>query len=412
MTLRGELSEGAIPGVLRHLYLQRSTGLLHFTRVATSHTVCFGKGRIVGAIANTPEADLGATLLRGGHISSDELARARAARARLGRPLSAVLIELGLAMRDTVEGAIASIVRSTLSEVFSWDQGTFDFEECPLARVLKADVALKLSTAELILESVRAVNDPVAIHAGLGNTERRLTASSTPVLSVPQSCLSPADAFVLSRVDGVLSAREIIEIAPLTAMEVERSLFGLLCVGLVEYQPLTAKQTRRSDAATGLRAAEHGEESRARGESSGAREAATQEAQDPGRATAETAPPEVAESYVLAVEQLLAEGKHAELIAMADQVLPHMPESAQIRLRILQARSHLVHPESLKLAIATLQDIVTTNPSEVGALFLLGQAYARAGLKRRAAATMQKVLEQDPEHREAAKELRRLEQEE
>ncbi len=45
----------------------------------------------------------------------------------------------------------------------------------------------------------------------LGNTARRLAASATPVLSVPQGSLAPADAFVLSRVDGALTAREIVE---------------------------------------------------------------------------------------------------------------------------------------------------------------------------------------------------------
>jgi hypothetical protein len=401
MTLRGELSEGAIPGILRHLYLQRSTGLLHLSRVVSARTICFGKGRIVGAIASAPEADLGAVLLRSDRLSPDELACAREARARLGRSLSDILIELGLTTRDDVEQTIASIVRSTLSEVFSWPDGTFEFEECALARVLKADVALKLSTAELILESVRAVSDPRAIHSALGNTERRLAMSTTPVLSVPQSSLSPADAFVLSRVDGVLTTREIVEIAPLTAAEVERSLFGLLCVGIIEYLPFREERTRQRTAGSTRSTAHEGEgEAAQRGQK-----------RSPVPSAGETAPLEVAESYALAVEQMWAEGRHADLIVMVERVLAYMPESTQVRLRILQARAHLADPDSARRGIEVLQDIVEGHPAETEPRVLLGQAYAGAGMKQRAISILQKVLEQEPHHHEAAHELRRLEQE-
>ncbi len=407
MTLRGELSEGAIPGILRHLYLQRSTGLLHFSRVVSARTICFGKGRIVGAIASAPEADLGAVLLRSDRLSPDELACAREARARLGRSLSDILIELGLTTRDDVEKTIAGIVRSTLSDVFSWRDGTFEFEECALARLLKADVALKLSTAELILESVRAVGDPLAIHNALGNTERRLAMSTTPVLSVPQSSLSPADAFVLSRVDGVLTTREIVEIAPLTAAEVERSLFGLLCVGIIEYLPFREERTRQRTA-PGTRTTEHGGEGRRQLEGE---EAQRGQKRSPVPSDGETAPPEVAESYALAVEQMWAEGRHADLIVMVERVLAYMPESTQVRLRILQARAYLADPDSARRGIEVLQDVVEGHPTETEPRVLLGQAYAGAGMKQRAISILQKVLEQEPHHHEAAHELRRLEQE-
>jgi len=39
----------------------------------------------------------------------------------------------------------------------------------------------------------------------------------------------------MSRVDGLTTARGVIEIVPLPQLEVERSLFGLLCTGIIEY---------------------------------------------------------------------------------------------------------------------------------------------------------------------------------
>jgi hypothetical protein len=41
------------------------------------------------------------------------------------------------------------------------------------------------------------------------------------------------DGFVLSRIDGTLGARDVVSLSPLPAEEVERSLFGLLCTGII-----------------------------------------------------------------------------------------------------------------------------------------------------------------------------------
>jgi tetratricopeptide (TPR) repeat protein len=47
--------------------------------------------------------------------------------------------------------------------------------------------------------------------------------------------LSPADGFVLSRVDGATSAREIVQMIPLPAEETQKSLLGLVSTGVVEF---------------------------------------------------------------------------------------------------------------------------------------------------------------------------------
>ncbi len=90
------------------------------------------------------------------------------------------------------------------------------------------EVTLKLSTGELILEAVRAVRDPDVVRYALGDIDRVLALSSDPLLRFQKLTLSPADGFVLSRIDGVASAREILQMIPLPAEETQRSLFGLL----------------------------------------------------------------------------------------------------------------------------------------------------------------------------------------
>ncbi|HXY38037.1 MAG TPA: DnaJ domain-containing protein, partial [Vicinamibacteria bacterium] len=88
---------------------------------------------------------------------------------------------------------------------------------------------------ELILEAVRAVRDPAAIREALGDLDRVLTPSADPLLRFQALRLSPTDGFVLSRIDGIASAGEIVQMIPLPAEDAERSLFGLLSTGVVEF---------------------------------------------------------------------------------------------------------------------------------------------------------------------------------
>jgi DnaJ domain len=107
------------------------------------------------------------------------------------------------------------------------------------------ELTLKLSTGELILEAVRAIQDPDVIRYALGDIGRTLTLSNDPLLRFQKLTLSPTDGFVLSRVDGTTSAREIIQMIPLPAEETRKSLFGLLCTGIIEVKE-EAKPSERS----------------------------------------------------------------------------------------------------------------------------------------------------------------------
>ena len=93
----------------------------------------------------------------------------------------------------------------------------------------------------MILETVRLLQNPDVVRAALGNPDRVLDLSTDPLLRFQKVTLSPTDGYVLSRVDGVMKAREIVEMIPLPQEEVEKSLYGLLCTGIIEFAPMVAK---------------------------------------------------------------------------------------------------------------------------------------------------------------------------
>lgn len=235
--MRGLLSEGVVPGMLRDIYVGRRSGLLAFSRGEERYAVRFVKGNIVHAQSSVPQAHLGEIMVDQGMLNQADLDRATEIVRGTHKRLGLVLLELGIVDRGQIEDALALQVGEHLLSVFGWTEGICAFEEQEVPPAREHDITLKLSTGQMILEAVRRVRGPDVVRYGLGSLDRFLALSSDPLLRFQRITLSPAEGFVLSRVDGLTSARQVFQITPFPPEEAERSLFGLLCTGVVEYLP-------------------------------------------------------------------------------------------------------------------------------------------------------------------------------
>jgi tetratricopeptide (TPR) repeat protein len=235
--MKGELAEGVLPGVLRTLYVERRTGLLHVTRGEERGSVCFIKGNIVYGDTTIKECHLGETLVRHGLLSQWDLERAGEMVGVTGRRLGQVLVDLGLLDAHGLEDALALHVREVLLTIFSWPDGAYEFEERTTAEFHGFDKPLPLSTGEVILDAVWSITDPDVVRYALGDLNRVLVPASDPILRFQRIALNATDGFLLSRVDGTLTAAQILHMTPVSAEEAQRSLFGLLYTGMVEYFP-------------------------------------------------------------------------------------------------------------------------------------------------------------------------------
>jgi curved DNA-binding protein CbpA len=243
--LKGTLSEGVLPGVLRDLYIERKSGLLHFIQPGGQRSVRFRKGHIVHAVSSEPAEHLSGTLVRAGWLSPSQLAEASERVTRDKKRMGAVLNELGYLDRAGLEDALAMHVREVLMKVLALHEGEYLFEEVDVQAPISDEVTLRLSTGEMILEAVRLVKDPQAVLHGLGDVGRFVAPATDPLLRFQKLKLSPVDGFLLSRIDGSLTAEEVIELAPVEPDEARRSLFGLLCTGMVQYRTDKPKPSRR-----------------------------------------------------------------------------------------------------------------------------------------------------------------------
>src|SRR5258708_16890090 len=201
----------------------------------------FRNGHIIHADTSVREDRMGEVLGRHGRLTAGDLKRAIGFAVRDNKRLGTVLVELGLLPSDQIEDALALHVHEILAKVFSWSDGTYEFAAEEDTGPIVGDTTLKVTTAEVILEAARSVNDPDVVRYNLGDIDRVLGLASDPLLRFQRVTLTPSDGYVLSRVDGTLSAREIVAMISLPRDETQKSLFALLSTGMIEYLPLPPK---------------------------------------------------------------------------------------------------------------------------------------------------------------------------
>jgi eukaryotic-like serine/threonine-protein kinase len=235
--------------MMRNIYVGAKSGHLHFTHGHDRRSLYFVRGLILYGTSDVQGEHLGNTLVRYGLMSQEDLERATPAVLRDRKRLGNVMQELGMVDQAGLDEAIALHVRDLLFTVLDRGAGSFGFEE------MSGDDTMGLTAhirpGQMILEAARRLQAPEVMKQVLGDLDRPLGMSSHPLLGVQKLTLSPIDGFLLSRIDGVITAREIFQITPLPEEDTERSLFALLCTGTVEYVPRTATWRARAAAAAG-----------------------------------------------------------------------------------------------------------------------------------------------------------------
>jgi hypothetical protein len=108
-------------------------------------------------------------------------------------------------------------------------------------------VAVSVVTEPLILEAVGQMRHDEAVLKAIGDLDQLLVATTA---LADERTLTLTEGYLLSRIDGLASARQVLELVPLDPGDVERTLLGLLLTGRVETRP--APYPRRVPAAAPL----------------------------------------------------------------------------------------------------------------------------------------------------------------
>ena len=244
-TLRGRLSDVSLPEMLIFLKVSQKTGVLSFVQTGVRKALFFLEGRVVFAASSLSQDRLGEVLLRGGKISADEYLRL-SQRIRGGQRMGKALIEGGvLAPRDLWWG-IEQQVREIVWSLFTWEEGSFQFEESDRPRSEK--ITINLEVEALTVEGIRRIS-------GTGTISNHFVPVDTILERTDKLSPVPLEAYeehVLRQVNGKKTVAEICKDSEIGEAETRKVLHTFMAVGVIAVKgrkqaPLDPEAIERAD---------------------------------------------------------------------------------------------------------------------------------------------------------------------
>jgi len=234
--LRGLLAVGVLPEILRRIFLARRTGALHLASGVDRSDIEFSDGYLVSASTSLPGANLGDLLVQSGLLSARDRDACLEIAALSGEKLGETLLRHALLDHDQLAQGLGLQLREVLVRTLVWTGGVYTFaDSSPRKPPMSGFEEPRLDPREVLLDATWALAGDPAIAGLLGDLGQRLQKSRDERLLYIDFRLTPEDAFLLSRVDGVITAEKLLQLSPANPDEAKASLAGLLAVGAVEY---------------------------------------------------------------------------------------------------------------------------------------------------------------------------------
>ena len=232
----------------KKLSFGKRTGVLTCEADSVRRAVFFQSGFVVSASSSLASDRLGEVMIRHGRITQQQFEDASHF-IKSGWRLGEILVELGIIDEAEIETfvrlqlldiACTQLIHPPKKLTFSALTGVDTFLEAPL------------SVADILMEAARRTPSIDKHLQALLRDERKLGFPRDPLKRFQDVNLKPEEAFVLSRIDGTQTAKDIFAVSPLPEEQTARTLLGLLEAAVIEPEGddvVEPEQTRTAESA-------------------------------------------------------------------------------------------------------------------------------------------------------------------
>jgi curved DNA-binding protein CbpA len=224
----------------KKLFFGKRTGVLTCEAGQARRAVYFSSGFVVGARSSLEKDRLGEVMMRHGRITRAQFDDASHF-IKSGWKLGEILAELKVVGEEEVE----AFVRLQLLDIACMQLITPP-KRLAFSNLASIDASLgaPLSVADILMEAARRAPSIDREIESLKGDSRRLGFPRDPLKRFQDVNLKPEEAFVLSRVDGTETAKDIFAVSPLSEEVTARTLHGLLMAELIEPEGEKAEARR------------------------------------------------------------------------------------------------------------------------------------------------------------------------
>ncbi len=224
-----EIRSDTVPNLIHRLYRKGETGRLILRHGPVIKTLEFQRGLIPFAASNDRDDRLNETLLKRGMVSLNDLMASLDVSLRSGERLGTVLLARKKITEKDLDRALQEQLKDIVLGLFSWDRGTWEFEEKSPGAPEK--IRIQAHPLELILEGVRRIPSWARVYEAVGglSTEYRTT-KEAPSLA-EKARLMPGEQQVLTFCQETRTLSEICESVSLNDFVLCKVVWGLLIVG-------------------------------------------------------------------------------------------------------------------------------------------------------------------------------------
>ncbi len=232
MAIKGSLKEASLPDVLQLLAMGKKTGCLAVTHRNNFGYIYFDKGKISYASIVNRRDRLGDILVKAGSITQEQLEQAITAQAKhRDKRIGELLVAGGAISSEGLHEQIRLQIEEAVYFLFTWTQGTFNFEADVLPE--EQDLLVSINPESLLLEGARRVDEWSLIEKKIPafdlvfDADRRKIEDAGVALTREQET-------VLTLMDGRRDVTMIIEDSGLGEFDVGKAIYGLVSAGFAQ----------------------------------------------------------------------------------------------------------------------------------------------------------------------------------
>ena len=228
----GSLEQVLLFDLYRQIYLTRQTGTLELSGGARVRRIIFRNGSVTFATTNLDSERLGQLLLAENRITREVLESA-VDETRSGKRFGQVLVGHGVMGTAELDEYLRRHQSELAISALGMTRGTFRFSETLPEEY--EDVFIDMSTADIIIEGTRRIQEPAVVQKLLGDPDRLLQVAVDPLLRFQSISLNAQEGYLLSRFERPMSIAEVCRMSALGETPTLRSLLGFVLAGILEY---------------------------------------------------------------------------------------------------------------------------------------------------------------------------------